>query len=307
MTYPHAVRIVEVGPRDGLQNEPGGVPVEIKVALIDRLTAAGARTIEVGSFVDPRWVPQMADTAEVLQRIAAPPGVTYQVLVPNLKGLENAIASRVQEVAVFASASETFSRKNINCSIDESLRRFEPVLALAHDRGIKVRGYVSCVLGSPFGDEVTTAAVADIAGRLHAMGCYELSLGDTIGCGTPLAAVRMVEAVLKEVAAERVALHFHDTFGQALANILACLPLGVTVLDAAVGGLGGCPYAPGASGNVATEDLVYMLNGMGIQTGLDLDRLVDATNFVSTALGRPPGSRVAQAMTGRATQAHPAE
>ena len=302
MTYPDAVRIVEVGPRDGLQNEPDHVSVDVKVALIDRLAAAGLRTIEAGSFVAPRWVPQMADTAEVLRRIARPAGVTYQVLVPNLKGLEDAIAGGVREVAVFASASAAFSQKNINCTIDESLRRFEPVLALAQAHDIRVRGYVSCVLGSPFGDDVTPAMVADVAGRLMASGCYEISLGDTIGHGTPLAAARMVEAVLRDVPAEQVALHFHDTFGQALANILACLPLGVSVLDSAVGGLGGCPYAPGASGNVATEDLVYMLHGMDIATGIDLDRLVDAAVFVAGALGREPASRVALA-TGRVAEA----
>ncbi len=299
MTYPDRVRIVEVGPRDGLQNEPGRVPVDVKVALIDRLAEAGARTIEAGSFVAPKWVPQMADTAEVLRRIARHPGVAYQVLVPNPKGLEDAIASDVREVAVFASASEAFSRNNINCGVEDSLRRFEPVLDRAHAHGIKVRGYVSCVLGSPFGDDVATTAVADVARRLAAMGCYEISLGDTIGRGTPVAATRMVEAVLREIPVERVALHFHDTYGQALANIHACLPLGVTVLDAAVGGLGGCPYAPGASGNVATEDLVYMLHGMGIRTGLDLDRLVEAAFFIGTALGRRPASRVAQAMADR--------
>ena len=301
MRYPNAIRIVEVGPRDGLQNEPARVSVDIKVALIDRLAEAGARTIEVGSFVSPKWVPQMADTAEVLRRITAPAGVTHQVLVPNLQGLEDAMASGAREVAVFASASEMFSQRNINCGVSESLRRFEPVLVLAGRHGIKVRGYVSCVLGSPFGDDVTAAMVAELASRLTSMGCYEISLGDTIGQGTPLDAARMVEAVLRDVPPEQVALHFHDTYGQALANILACLPLGVTVLDAAVGGLGGCPYAPGASGNVATEDLVYMMHGMGIQTGIDLDRLVDAGVFATAALGRQPTSRVARAV-GRASK-----
>ena len=295
MPYPKSVRIVEVGPRDGLQNEAGILPTAVKVDLIDRLARAGARTIEVGSFVSPKWVPQMADTAEVLKRVEHAPGVVYQVLVPNLKGLEAALACGVKEVAVFAAASEAFSQKNINCAVDESLRRFEPVLALAKEQGVKVRGYVSCALGSPFGDEVTPRMVADLASKLAAMGCYEVSLGDTIGTGTPVAAARMVEAVLGQVPAEQVALHFHDTYGQGLANILACLPLGVTVLDSSVSGLGGCPYAPGASGNVATEDLVYMLQGMGIETGLDLDLLVAASLHISKALGRRPVARVAQA------------
>ena len=298
MPYPKNVRIVEVGPRDGLQNEAGLVPLDVKVGLVDRLVGAGARTIEVGSFVSPRWVPQMADTAEVIRLVEHPADVLYQVLVPNLKGLEAALACGITEVAVFAAASELFSRKNINCGVDDSLRRFEPVLALASERGVKVRGYVSCVLGSPYGDEVTPAMVASVASRLAGMGCYEISLGDTIGAGTPVAATRMVEAVLADVPAGRVALHFHDTYGQALANILACLPLGVTVLDAAVSGLGGCPYAPGASGNVATEDLVYMLHGMGIETGLNLDNLVEASLFIADALGRSPASRVAPAMAG---------
>ena len=294
MTYPRQVRIVEVGPRDGLQNEPGVLPLDTKVALIERLEAAGIRTIEVGSFVSPRWVPQMGDTAEVVALLQPASSTTRQVLVPNLKGFEAAVASGVDEVAVFASASEAFSEKNINCSIDESLRRFEPVLAAARGCGVPVRGYVSCVLGSPYGDAVTPEMVLDVARRLHDLGCYEVSLGDTIGCGTPLAAQRMVQHVLKALPADQVALHFHDTYGQALANILSCLPLGVSVVDAAIGGLGGCPYAPGASGNVATEDLVYMLHGMGIQTGLDLDQLVEIAISTFASLGRRPNSKLAQ-------------
>lgn len=301
MPYPETVRIVEVGPRDGLQNEAGLVPLEVKVELIDRLVGSGARTIEVGSFVSPRWVQQMADTAEVFRWIEHHPAVRYQALVPNLQGLEAAIRCGLKEVAVFTAASELFSQKNINCGVDESLRRFEPVLELAARQGVKVRGYVSCALGSPYGDEVTPSMVASVASRLATMGCYEISLGDTIGAGTPLAAAQMVAAVLGQVPAERIALHFHDTYGQALANIHACLALGVSVVDAAVSGLGGCPYAPGASGNIATEDLVYMLQGMGIETGFTLDRLVETSWFISKALGRHPSSRVTQAMTGRSS------
>ena len=302
MTYPSSVRIVEVGPRDGLQNEAAIVPVEVKVALIERLAGAGCTTIEAGSFVSPKWVPQMADTAAVLAGITRRPGVRYPILVPNMKGLEAAIASGVDEVAVFASASEAFSQRNINCSIAESLARFEPVLDEAARRGIAVRGYVSCVLGCPYQGEVPVGDVADVSRRLRDMGCYEISLGDTIGTGTPLHAMRMVEAVLAHVPAESVALHFHDTYGQALANILACLDLGISVLDSAVGGLGGCPYAKGASGNVATEDLVYMLHGMGIETGIDLSKLTETARFISAAIGRQPASHVARAMAPEPSQ-----
>jgi hydroxymethylglutaryl-CoA lyase len=290
MAFPSKVRIVEVGPRDGLQNEAAIIPVDVKVRLIDRLTDSGLQTIEAGSFVSPKWVPQMADTAEVLRRIRRRDGVTHPVLVPNLIGLEAALASGAQEVAVFASASETFSLRNINCSIEDSLRRFEPVVERARSAGMKVRGYVSCVLGSPYGDEVTPTMVAEVATRLAGLGCYEISLGDTIGCGMPDTAVRMVQAVIDRLAPERLALHFHDTNRQALANIAACLPLGVSVLDAAVGGLGGCPYAPGASGNVATEDLLVMLHRLGIDTGVDLDAVAEAAGYVSMSLGREPRS-----------------
>ncbi|WP_453971686.1 hydroxymethylglutaryl-CoA lyase [Amorphus sp. MBR-141] len=295
MAFPSEVRIVEVGPRDGLQNEAEIVPATVKAELIDRLAAAGARTIEAGSFVSPKWVPQMADTAEVLSLIQRRPGVGYPVLVPNMKGLEAAIASGVEEVAVFAAASEAFSQRNINCSIAESLERFQPVMEEAARQGLKVRGYVSCVLGCPYQGEVPLADVARVSHRLLEMGCYEISLGDTIGVGTPLKAVRMVEAVMEDVPTEKIALHFHDTYGQALANIYACLGLGVSVLDSAVGGLGGCPYAKGATGNVATEDLVYMLDGMGIETGIDLAALTDTARFIAAAIGKAPASHLARA------------
>lgn len=295
MRLPSRVRMVEVGPRDGLQNEPGTVPTEVKIGLIDRLGDAGLGYIEAGSFVSPKWVPQMADTAAVLAGIRRRPGVTYAVLTPNMKGLEAALAAGVEEVAVFGAASETFSRRNINCSIAESLERFAPVVATARARGLRVRGYVSCVLGCPYGGEIAPAAVAEVAGRLFELGCYEVSLGDTIGVGTPAKAQAMVEAVAARVPVERLAAHFHDTYGQALANILAVLEKGVAVVDSSVAGLGGCPYARGASGNVASEDVLYMLNGLGIETGVDLDRLIAAGQYISQALGRPTASKVARA------------
>ncbi|WP_332117070.1 hydroxymethylglutaryl-CoA lyase [Azorhizobium caulinodans] len=295
MAFPADVRIVEVGPRDGLQNEATLVPEAVKVDLIARLAAAGLRTIEAGSFVAPKWVPQMAGSAEVLKAAPRRPGVSYPVLVPNMKGFEAALAAGAQEVAVFAAASEAFSQKNINCSIAESLARFAPVMEAARAAGVRVRGYVSCVLGCPYQGEVPLAAVVDVAERLSQMGCYEISLGDTIGVGTPRKAVAMLDAVLGALPVEQVALHFHDTYGQALANIYACLDRGVAVLDASVGGLGGCPYAAGASGNVATEDLVYMLEGMGIRTGVDLEALVETAAFISAAIGRAPASHLAKA------------
>ena len=298
MPYPTSVRIVEVGPRDGLQNEPGLVSAAVKIELVDRLTQAGFQYIEAGSFVSPKWVPQMADSASVMAGITRRPGVSYPVLVPNMKGLEAALACDITEVAVFASASEAFSQRNINCSIAESLERFAPVIEASRARGIKVRGYVSCVLGCPYQGEVDPQAVADVSSRLKEMGCYEISLGDTIGTGTPRAAVTMVEAVMHRIPVAQIALHFHDTYGQALANILACLALGVSVVDSAVGGLGGCPYAKGASGNVATEDLLYMLHGMGIETGVDLDATVTIAHFISDALGRAPASHLARARLG---------
>lgn len=296
---PVDVRIIEVGPRDGLQNEPGIVPLAAKVALIEALGAAGLSTIESGSFVSPKWVPQMADTAAVLAAITRREGVRYPVLVPNLKGLEAALACGVDEIAVFAAASEAFSEKNINCSIAESLERFEPVVDAAQEAGIAVRGYVSCVLGCPYQGEVPVADVVRVSTALVAMGCYEVSLGDTIGVGTADKAKRMAAAVADEIGCERTALHFHDTYGQALSNVLACLDLGIATFDASVAGLGGCPYAKGASGNLATEDLVYLLDGLGVRTGVDLDALAAAGRAITTALGRAPASKVAQALAAR--------
>ena len=286
------VRMIEVGPRDGLQNEPAPVSIEAKVAFIEALVEAGITNVESGSFVSPRWVPQMADTAEVLKRLRRVDGVSYPVLVPNMKGMEAAIASGVSEVAIFAAASESFSRRNINCSIAESLDRFRPVCEAAAGHGIKVRGYVSCVLGCPYEGEIDPKAVAAVSASLIALGCYEISLGDTIGVGTPTKAQDMVTTVASRVPMQSLAVHFHDTYGQALANILACLELGVTAIDSAAAGLGGCPYAAGASGNVATEDVVYMLDGMGVKTGIDLEKLVAAGQQISRELGREPASRV---------------
>ncbi|MGH1587874.1 hydroxymethylglutaryl-CoA lyase [Methylobacterium phyllosphaerae] len=296
MSYPGRVRVVEVGPRDGLQNEPATVPIAVKAALIEALAEAGLTHIEAGSFVSPRWVPQMADTAEVLARLRPRPEVVYSVLVPNLQGLERALACGVREVAVFAAASESFSRRNINGSIAESLDRFAPVLEAARAKNLRVRGYVSCVLGCPYAGDVAPEAVARVAASLHAMGCHEIALGDTIGTGTPLKARRLIERVAADVPVQAIALHFHDTYGQALANILACLELGVSVVDSAVAGLGGCPYAPGAAGNVATEDVVYMLHGMGIATGIDLDALAEAGRSIARHLGIAPASKVARAL-----------
>ncbi|MPY76821.1 MAG: hydroxymethylglutaryl-CoA lyase [Alphaproteobacteria bacterium] len=300
MRLPKRVRMFEVGARDGLQNEAVTVPAEVKIGLIDRLSAAGLSAIESGSFVSPKWVPQMADTAAVLAGIARRPGTSYPVLTPNMQGFEAARAAGAEEVAIFAAASEAFSHKNINCSIAASLERFAPVAAAARGNGIRVRGYVSCVLGCPYEGEIAPAKVADVAGRLLEMGCYEVSLGDTVGVGTPLKAQAMIEAVAAAVPREKIGLHFHDTYGQALANILACLERGVAVVDSSVAGLGGCPYAKGASGNVASEDVLYMLDGMGIATGVDFDKLVAAGRFISDFLGRPPVSRVSQALAGKA-------
>lgn len=295
MRLPKSVRMVEVGPRDGLQNEKQIVPTAVKIGLVDRLTDAGLTAIEAGSFVSPKWVPQMADTPDVFAGIRRKEGVRYVALTPNAKGLEGALAARADEVAVFAAASESFSQKNINCSIAESLDRFVPVLEQAKAQGVPVRGYVSCVLGCPYEGEIAPAAVAEVAGRLLAMGCYEVSLGDTIGTGTPAKAQAMIAAVAERVPMDRLAVHFHDTYGQALANILATLEMGVAVVDSSVAGLGGCPYAKGASGNVASEDVLYMLNGLGVETGVDLDRLVAAGAYISDAIGRPTASKVARA------------
>ena len=293
------VKIVEVGPRDGLQNEPKTVPLAVKVRLIERLAAAGLKTVEAGAFVSPKWVPQMADTAEVLTNLARRQGVRYPVLTPNMKGFEAARAARVDEVAIFGAASETFSLKNINCSIDESLTRFEPVCVAAAEAGIRVRGYVSCVLGCPYEGDVDPGKVADVGARLIDMGCYEVSLGDTIGVGTPARARAMVRTVAASIPIERLAIHFHDTYGQALVNIYACLQEGITVVDSSAAGLGGCPYAKGASGNVATEDVVYMLDGLGIETGVSMPDLLEASRFISKALGREPASKAARALLAR--------
>ena len=296
MSLPTSVRIVEVGPRDGLQNEAAVVPLAAKVALIEALVAAGLKTVESGSFVSPKWVPQMADTAEVMAAISRQAGVSYPVLVPNLKGLEGALAAGVDEVAVFGAASESFSQKNINCSISQSLERFRPVVEAALAKNIRVRGYISCVLGCPYEGAIAPEAVAKVAKALADMGCYEISLGDTIGTGTPLKAQAMIRAVAAVVPIEKLAVHFHDTWGQALANILACLELGVAVVDSAVAGLGGCPYAKGATGNVATEDVVYMLDGMGIETGVDLLKLAAAGRAITAVVGKAPASKVAQVL-----------
>jgi hydroxymethylglutaryl-CoA lyase len=296
MAFPRSVKLVEVGPRDGLQNEKMPVPTEIKVELIDRLTRTGLRVVEATAFVSPKWVPQMADNAEVMARIARRAGTAYPVLVPNQKGFEAALAAGAKEVAVFAAASESFSQRNTNCSIAESIARFKPVASAARGRGVAVRGYVSCVLGCPYEGEVPAARVAEVSEQLFEIGCYEVSLGDTIGVGTPGKAQRMIEAVALRVPVDKLAGHYHDTYGQALANIYASLELGVAVFDSSVAGLGGCPYAKGATGNVATEDVVYLLRGLGIETGVDLDALIDAGAFICAALGRPTNSRVARAM-----------
>lgn len=299
MALPKHVKIIEVGPRDGLQNEQRSVPTEVKIELIERLAEAGLPVVEAGAFVSPRWVPQMSATGEVLAGIRRKAGVSYPVLVPNMRGLEAALAAGAEEIAVFGAASELFSQKNINCSIDQSLARFAPVVSAARDRGIRARGYVSCALGCPYEGEIAPQAVARVAAELYAMGCYEISLGDTIGVGTPLKAQRMLEAVAREVPLAHLAAHFHDTYGQALANLFAVLQLGLANVDSAVAGLGGCPYAPGASGNVATEDVVYLLNGLGITTGVDLERLAAAGRWICERLGRHPSSKVAQALAGR--------
>ena len=299
MRLPDAVTVVEVGPRDGLQNEPRPVATAIKIALIDRLGAAGLSVIEAGSFVSPQRVPQMADTAAVLAGIRPRVGARYPVLVPNVEGLRRALAAAAGEVAVFAAASESFSRRNLNCSIQGSLERYAEVCAAAAAAGVPVRGYVSCVLGCPYEGDVSASAVAEVAAALQAMGCFEISLGDTIGTGTPARAAAIVQAVAERVPLAALAVHFHDTYGQALANILACLETGIAVVDASVAGLGGCPFAPGAAGNVATEDVLYMLDGLGVRTGVDLARLAEAGRFVCDALGRGPASKAAQALAAR--------
>ncbi|ALN57299.1 Hydroxymethylglutaryl-CoA lyase [Lysobacter enzymogenes] len=295
-TPPASVRIVEVGPRDGLQNEKAQIATADKIALIDRLSATGLRSIEATSFVSPKWVPQLADAAEVFAGIARRPGVHYPVLVPNEQGYERARAVGVEEIAVFTAASEAFNRKNINASIDESLARFAPVMARAKADGVAVRGYVSTVLGCPYQGAVPVGDVVRVARALFDMGCYEISLGDTIGVGTPGKARAMFKAVAAEVPLTALAVHFHDTYGQALANILACLEEGAAVVDSAVSGTGGCPYAKGASGNVASEDVVYMLHGLGVSTGVDIDALADTGRWLAALLGRETGSKVGKAL-----------
>ncbi|XP_025091353.1 hydroxymethylglutaryl-CoA lyase, mitochondrial-like [Pomacea canaliculata] len=292
---PSFVKIIEVGPRDGLQNEKNIVPTSVKVEFINKLSETGLPVIEVTSFVSPKWVPQMADHNEVLSAIHRKPGVVYTALTPNLKGLESAIAANVSEVAIFGAASETFSRKNINCSIEESLARFSDVLERAKAAKIKVRGYVSCVLGCPYEGDIKPEKVAEVAQRMFELGCYEISLGDTVGVGTPGAMRVLLSTVSKVVPVANLAVHCHDTYGQALANILAALQMGVSVVDSSVAGLGGCPYAKGASGNMATEDVVYMLNGLAIKTGVDINKLLEAGQYISNAIGRKTGSKVALA------------
>ena len=296
---PASVRIVDVGPRDGLQNEKGEVPTAIKLELIERLADAGIRSVEATAFVSPKWIPQMADHTEVLERIRRKPGVSYPVLTPNLKGFEAAKAAGATEVAVFGAASEAFSKKNINCSIAESLERFRPVVDAAKSASIRVRGYISCVVECPYEGQVKPEKVAEVAGALYDMGCYEVSLGDTIGAGTPRKTQSMIEACMKRVPAQKLAGHYHDTYGQALANIYASMELGIATFDSSVSGLGGCPYAKGASGNVATEDVVYMLHGLGIETGIDLDKLVETGAWISAYLKREPGSKAGRAITAK--------
>jgi len=296
---PPRVRLVEVGPRDGLQNEREAVPTAVKVALIDHLTDAGFAAIEATAFVSPKWVPQMADAAEVMARIRRKPGVRYPVLTPNMKGFEAAQAARADEVAVFVAASETFSRKNINCGIAEGLERARPIFAAAKAAAIRVRGYVSCVLGCPYEGDVDPAAVAAVAAELFAMGAYEVSLGDTIGVGTAGKTAALIARVATRVPVAALAGHFHDTYGQALTNVYAAMEAGVATFDCSVAGLGGCPYAKGATGNVASEDVVYLLNGLGIDTGVDLARLRVAGQAISAFLGRPPASRVARALAAK--------
>jgi hydroxymethylglutaryl-CoA lyase len=296
---PAAVTLVEVGPRDGLQNEAMVVPAEAKVELVHRLQAAGLREIEVTSYVSPKWVPQMADNHAVMAGVRRAAGVRYAVLTPNLRGFEDALSDKPDEIVVFGAASEAFSQRNINCSIDASIERFRPVVAAARDHGIKVRGAISCALGCPYQGEVTADAVEHVVRLMKDIGVQHCGVADTIGVGTPVRVQAALERALKHYPVDEVSGHFHDTYGQALANILASLQLGVHVFDASVGGLGGCPYAKGATGNVATEDVVYMLQGLGIQTGIDLAALVDAGAYISSVIGRPTASRVARALLSR--------
>ena len=303
MSLPARVRIVDVGPRDGLQNEKGELPTKVKLELIERLADAGLQAVEATAFVSPKWVPQMADHTEVLEGIRRKPGVSYPVLTPNLKGFEAAKAAGATEVAIFGAASEAFSKKNINCTIAESMERFRPVAEAARASNIRVRGYLSCVVGCPYEGDVAPAKVAEVAAMLWDMGCYEVSLGDTIGVGTPRRTQAMIEAVAKRIPVAKLAGHYHDTYGQALANIYASMELGVATFDTSVAGLGGCPYAAGASGNVATEDVLYLMQGLGIETGVDLDRVVDAGQWICGILGREPASKVARATLAKRARA----
>ncbi|CAA0094598.1 3-hydroxy-3-isohexenylglutaryl-CoA/hydroxy-methylglutaryl-CoA lyase [Halioglobus japonicus] len=295
ITLPTRVQIVEVGPRDGLQNEKQPISTAVKLELIHQLADAGVSYIEAGSFVNPKWIPQMAGSEEVFQQVSRCDGVTYAALTPNMQGYQRALASGVSEVAVFAAASEAFSQKNINCSVAESIERFAPIMAAAVKDNIQVRGYVSCVVGCPYEGDVAPEKVADVARQLYEMGCYEVSMGDTIGVGTPASVSAMLEATLEHIPVSKLAVHLHDTYGQALANIYASLQMGISTVDSSVAGLGGCPYAKGASGNVATEDVVYLLNGLGIEHGIDLDKLIAVGNYISLQLGRESGSKVALA------------
>lgn len=291
-----SVTIVDVGPRDGLQNEKLSLPAEVKIELIERLADCGIPVVEAGSFVSPRWVPQMANSEDVLKGLAPHPGTRYPVLVPNMTGFERAVSAGATEIAVFTAASESFSQRNTNCSIDESLTRLEPVIAQAHDHHIRVRAYISCVLGCPYEGDIEVRAVEKVCGRLMQLGCDEISLGDTIGVGTPALANALVNAIGSAVPIAKLAVHFHDTYGQALANILACLDAGIRIVDASVAGLGGCPYANGATGNVATEDVVYMLHGLGLTTGIDLAELAKTGNWISKQLDRPNNSKTGLAL-----------
>ncbi|AJK47913.1 hydroxymethylglutaryl-CoA lyase [Burkholderia plantarii] len=306
MTFPAAVKIVEVGPRDGLQNEKTFVPTEVKIALVDRLSHAGFPNLEVASFVSPKWVPQMADGAEVMAGIARRPGALYSALTPNLKGLENALAARADEVVIFGAASEAFSQKNINCGIAESIARFEPVAKAAKDAGVRLRGSLSCALGCPYQGEVPVAAVIDVVERFAALGCDEIDIADTIGVGTAAQTRALLAAVSKVFPRERLSGHFHDTYGQALANIHAALLEGITIFHASVAGLGGCPYAKGATGNVATEDVLYLMQGLGIETGIDLIEVVEAGDFISRAIGRENASRAGRALLAKRRDAQAA-
>lgn len=302
MNLPSSVRIVEVAPRDGLQNEKQAIGAELKIELIERLASAGLPVLESGSFVNPKWVPQMADSEAVFSGLSKRTGTRYSALTPNMKGFDRALSSGADEVAVFGAASEAFSQKNINCSTAEAIARFEAVVKAAQENGLPVRGYVSCVLGCPYQGEVDPAAVLEVSQQLLDMGCYEISLGDTIGIGTAAGMERLLDTLLPHIPADKLAVHCHDTYGQALANILRALQMGVSVIDSSVAGLGGCPYAPGAAGNVATEDLLYMLQGMNIDTGVDLDAVIAAGNWISERLGRQNLSRVARAKTAKAAQ-----